>query len=227
MAKLLNTPISWAVALTALITGTCSIWLIGDRLEEIPGSSRQVHAQISLIDQQRQAINALQLRMTRIESEFDRYSSIPVNSGVRSLIEDLRLDLEDLRYRRTASPDLPLPISHYVADEIEQDGEPAAEEPSVVQEFELRTSMSPEAICLVQGTSPGAVISVEVLDDRNRWIEIYRGPDLTQIPTSETWVECPQSHSTNKVRVEVAGEDGVEAVGIAVSDTVHWSMDSN
>ena len=64
MAKLLNTPISWAVALTALITGTCSIWLIGDQFEEIPGSSRQVHAQISLIDEQRQALHALELRMT-------------------------------------------------------------------------------------------------------------------------------------------------------------------
>ena len=227
MPELLNTPISRAVALTAIISGICSIWLIGDRSLEIPISSQEVHAQISLIDQQRQAIAELQLRMSRIESEFDRYSSVPVNGGVQTLIEGLRVDLEDLRYRRTASPDLPLPIAHYVTDETDLIGELHSEDPTVLQEFELRTPMSPEAICLVQGASPGVVISVEILDDRNRWIEVYRGPDLSHSPTSETWVECTGSASTSKIRVEVAGRDGVEAVGIAVSGTVHWSMASN
>ena len=227
MPELLNAPISRAVALTAIISGICSIWLIGDRSLEIPISSQEVHAQISLIDQQRQAIAELQLRMSRIESEFDRYSSVPENSGVQTLIEGLRVDLEDLRYRRTASPDLPLPIAHYVTDEADKIGGLQTEGPTVLQEFELRTKMFPEAICLVQGASPGGVISVEILDDWNRWIEVYSGPDLSHSPTSETWVECKGSPSTSKIRVTVAGEGGVEAIGIAVSDTVHWSMASN
>ncbi|MAW76789.1 MAG: hypothetical protein CMJ95_05275 [Planctomycetes bacterium] len=227
MVNLLKLPISQAVALTALITAICSIWLIGDPATGMPVVSQDVKAQSSLIEQQRQAIDALHLRLARIEGQFDKFSSARADTGVQQLIENLRLDVEDLRSRRSASPDLPLPIAYYLPDGTEPIKENFSEETTVLQEFELRTEVSPEAVVLVQGSSPGVVISVEMLDVNNRWVEVYAAADLSLTPASETWVECSDAPLTGKIRVEVAGERGIEAVGVSTEDAIHWTMASN
>ena len=96
-----------------------------------------------------------------------------------------------------------------------------------IQEFELRNTVTPEAIVIVQGEDPQALLSVEILDEWNHWVEVYRGPDTTLDPTAETWIECVETAATDRVRVEVSGGSGIEAIGVAVEDTVRWSMVTN
>ncbi|MGE4619609.1 MAG: hypothetical protein AAEJ04_07355 [Planctomycetota bacterium] len=233
MSNLLSLPISRAIALTVFICGICSFWFFGGPDLQLLDTSREAEAQEAVIEAQRTAIDALQRRMARIEGELDKYSVTQKSAAlqetsVHMLIEDLRIDLEDLRTRRTASPDLPLPLAYYdisPKDQIVQVNEP--EKKLSFQTFDLRTAVSPEAIVVVQGKDPGSVISVEILDSWNRWIEVYTGPDLSHDPSSETWVECPDTPATNKIRVAVSGSLGVEAVGVAVEEAVHWTMSSN
>ncbi|MEC9477129.1 MAG: hypothetical protein VX764_08835 [Planctomycetota bacterium] len=224
MSNLIKMPISKAVALTAMITAVCSIWLIGDSGSGISVIAQGVEAQGSTSGNQSDEIAALQARLTRIEGQLVEFTSTRPDSDVQILIENLRLDLENLRASRANSPDLPLPLSHYqqVAP-AETDSNPE----TVTQEFEFRTKVKPESIIIVQGSRPGFVVSVELKDENQNWIEMYEGPDLSSKPASETWIEGLESTSTNTIRVTVTGKGGIEAVGVTVKDVIHWSMVSN
>ena len=214
MSNLAQLPIFRALFLTLVITGVFSIFLVSDPQVEGLDMNQQAEAQQSVIAKQQRAIEALHRRVARIEE-----------TRVEQMIDDLRSEMEFLRHQRSASPDLPLPVSA-----VNQPG-PQLPVPSVndshIQEFELRNTVTPEAIVIVQGDDPQALLSVEILDEWNQWVEVYRGPDTTLDPTAETWIDCVGTAATDRVRVEVSGGSGIEAIGVAVEDTVRWSMVTN
>jgi hypothetical protein len=218
MSNLTQLPIFRAFLLTLVISGLCSIFIISeegpsqvDRGNE-PGN--EAHAGNTLIAEQQRMIDALHLRVDRIEM-----------TGVEQQIDDLRAELDYLRLHRTQDDTPFLPVTRDMAPTIEP--EAPSGEVSVIQQFELRDGVIPEAIVVVQGRDPRPIVSVEVLDRYNRWVEVYSGPDVSVDPTSETWIECGTLAATENVRVEVMGTVGIEAVGVAVEDSVLWSMASN
>ncbi|MDE0959600.1 MAG: hypothetical protein OSB09_02365 [Planctomycetota bacterium] len=214
MSDLTHLPIFRAVLLTLVISGICSIFFITDGVPGQPDLGTEAFAENTLIAEQQRMIEALHLRVDRIES-----------TGVEQLIDDIRAELVDLRLQRNPSDHLLLPVT--IDDPETYPLETSVGEVRTVQEFELREGVIPEAIVVVQGKHPRSIVSVEVLDRYNRWVEVYSGPDESVDPTSETWIECGELASTGSIRIEVMGETGIEAVGIAVDDSVHWSMASN
>ena len=183
-----------------------------------------VQAQSAKIRSQGQTIKELQQRLTRIEGEIKNFDSGMTESDVNQLIESLRVDLDSLRASRLNSPDLPLPVSHYIPDEVEDTDWKSK---TVSQEFQFRSSVNPESVVIVQGSTPGFVVSVELLDENQKWIVIYEEPDFSADPASETWLENVEFSSTNRIRVTVTGIHGVEAVGVSVGEVIHWSMASD
>jgi hypothetical protein len=218
MSNLTQLPIFRALLLTLVISGLCSIFIIS---EEEPGQFdrgnepvNEAHAGNTQIAEQQRMIEALHLRVDRIEK-----------TGVEQQIDALRAELDYLRLHSTPDDTYFLPVTTDMVPIIEPQA--LTEEVSVVQQFELRDGVIPEAIVVVQGRDPRPIISVEVLDRYNRWVEVYSGPDVSVDPTSETWIECGPLAATENVRVEVMGKVGIEAVGVAVEDSVLWSMASN
>ena len=92
MVNLMKMPISKAVALTAMISAVCSIWLIGDPVSGISVASQGVQAQGSKIENQSQEIQILEERLTKIESEFIKFTASRAETEVQQLVKKLRLD---------------------------------------------------------------------------------------------------------------------------------------
>jgi hypothetical protein len=218
MSNLTQLPIFRALLLTLVISGLCSIFIISEEgpSQFDPGNEpgNEAHAGNTQIAEQQRMIEALHLRVDRIEK-----------TGVEQQIDALRAEMDYLRLHSTPDDTHFLPVTTDMVPIFE--AEAPSEEVSVVQQFELRDGVIPEAIVVVQGRDPRPIVSVEVLDRYNRWVEVYSGPDVSVEPTSETWIECGSLAATENVRVEVMGKIGIEAVGVAVEDSVFWSMASN
>lgn len=227
MSNLAHLPIFRATLLTVVITGMCA-WLLASDPQGTPlvgmATAQEPAIESPGLERQQAAIEALNRRVSWIEGELSKVSGIE-EATVEEMFLSLRSELADLRLQRTNSPDLPLPLADY--SEVVLKTEPPATPDTVIQEFEFRGSVAADAVVVVQGSDPHAVVSMELFTTDEQWVEIYQGPDRAMKPTSETWLEFVEKTPTTRIRIEVEGSDGIEAVGLATEQMVHWSMASN